>query len=65
MINKSNAVMLRQWFPKDEEKIYLADFIDLVHYLNKLFNSRKVIGHQNSEKNAFRTDFENQMKKNQ
>ena len=63
MINKSNAVMLRQWFPKDEEKMYLADFIDLVHYLNKLFNSRKVIGHQNSEKNAFRTDFENQMKK--
>ena len=64
MINKSIAVMLRQWFPKNEDK-YLADFIGLVHYLNKLFNSKKVIDHQDSKKNAFGTDFENQMKKNQ
>ena len=44
------AVMLRQWFPKEEDKMYLAEFIDLVHYLNKLFNSRKVFDHQDSEK---------------
>ena len=55
--------MLRQWFPKEEDKMYLAEFIDLVHYLNKLFNSRKVFDHQDSEKNAFETEFENQMKK--
>ena len=43
MINKSIAVMLRQWFPKDEDKMYLVDFIDLIHYLNMSFNFRKVI----------------------
>ena len=29
LFNKSIAVMLRQWFPKDEDKMYLAEFIDL------------------------------------
>ena len=59
----SVAVMFREYFATDENKLCLADFIETVHYCSQMFNSRKVYDNQDPQKNALGTDLEKQLKK--
>ena len=54
----SVAVMFREYFATDENKLCLADFIETVHYCSQMFNSRKVYDNQDPQKNALGTDLE-------